>query len=102
LALAQVADSSRYGRVHIADDRQILGFEEKNSAREAGWINAGVYVLNREIIERIPVGRAVSLEREILPELVAAGAAFGFQGGRFIDIGTPESYAQAEVFFASH
>ena len=102
LTLARVADSSRYGRVHCGDDRRIFSFEEKKRAREAGWINAGVYVLDREIIERIPAGRAVSLEREILPELVAAGVAFGFPGGRFIDIGTPESYAEAEAFFASH
>jgi len=102
LTLTQVADISRYGRVGIGDRRRLLGFDEKSGARESGWINAGVYVLNREIIERIPVGQAVSLERDVLPDLVAARTAFGFPGGRFIDIGTPESYAEAEAFFASH
>lgn len=103
LTLTQVADSSRYGRVHFDGDRRIERFEEKNGTRESGWINAGVYLLGRELVERIPPDRAVSLEREVLPACVAAGSAFGFPGGRFIDIGTPESYAEAEAFFsASH
>ncbi|HEY3789059.1 MAG TPA: nucleotidyltransferase family protein [Urbifossiella sp.] len=99
LTLAQVEDASRYGRVQLLETQRIARFEEKSGAAEPGWINAGIYVLNRSDLEQIPPECAVSLEREILPGMVAAGNVFGFPGGRFIDIGTPQSYAEADAFF---
>lgn len=100
LTLTEVADGLRFGRVHLRDNQLVTRFEEKGGSCERGWINAGVYALNREELERIPQNRAVSLEREVFPKWVAAETVFGFPGGRFIDIGTPESYVEAEVFFA--
>jgi mannose-1-phosphate guanylyltransferase len=58
-------------------------------------INAGAYVLEREVVDRIPAGRAVSIEREIFPELVGHGL-YGFHFDDYwIDIGTPASYLEA-------
>ncbi|MDB5311902.1 MAG: nucleotidyl transferase domain protein [Gemmataceae bacterium] len=101
LVLAEVADASRYGRVLAGPDGRVVRFAEKGSGQEAGRINAGVYVFGRALIESIPPDRPVSLERDVLPGWVATGRVRGFPGGRFIDIGTPESYAEAEAFFAA-
>ncbi|MFM7148459.1 MAG: hypothetical protein ACKO23_01325, partial [Gemmataceae bacterium] len=50
--------------------------------------------------ESIPVGKMVSLEREVLPGYVRRGEVYGLPvPGRFIDIGIPESYAEAQDFF---
>jgi NDP-sugar pyrophosphorylase family protein len=99
LVLAEVADTTRFGKVHVADQR-IERFEEKQSASGAGWINAGVYLLGREQIAEISPRRAVSLEREMFPAWAARGCLHGFRSaGRFLDIGTPESYTEAETFF---
>jgi NDP-sugar pyrophosphorylase family protein len=51
------------------------------------------------VIERITPGRAVSLEKDVFPELIGNGLYAFKGGGAFLDIGTPESYAEAEEFF---
>lgn len=99
MTLTHVPDGSRYGRVIADESRRVLRFEEKNGIAEPAWINAGIYAIRRDAIEAVPAGRAVSLERDVLPEWVNRGAVFGVPGGRFIDIGTPESFAAAEEFF---
>jgi NDP-sugar pyrophosphorylase family protein len=103
LTLTRVEDASRFGRVRVGADNRVERFEEKDPAPSRGWINAGVYLIDRGLIEGIPAGRAVSLERESLPGWVAKGSTYGFRGGgRFIDIGVPESYAAGEAFFRAH
>jgi NDP-sugar pyrophosphorylase family protein len=98
LVLAWADDTARYGTVDVAPDGRITGFAEKR-AGGAGWINAGVYLFERELIEAIPAGRFVSLERELFPQWADSGGLYGFCcRTSFLDIGTPESYAQAEVF----
>lgn len=100
IALISVDNSSRYGCVEIDAQSRITSFVEKTGAHVPGLINAGVYLLRREVIAAIPSGRVVSLEREIFPELIEKGL-FGYTShGRFIDIGTPESYQEASNFFA--
>lgn len=101
LLLAQVPDTTRYGNVMIDDIGRVLEFSEKGQHHGPGFINAGVYLLSRELIADIPPGRAVSLEREVFPGWVGHGL-YGYAGGReFIDIGTPESFSLAEQFFAA-
>jgi NDP-sugar pyrophosphorylase family protein len=98
LALAHVRDTGRYGRVHVDGNGRILRFEEKERS-DPGWINAGMYLLAVPLIASIPTGRPVSIERELFPAWVGA-ELYGFPThGGFIDIGTPESYLQAESFF---
>lgn len=108
LVLARVDDCSRYGSVTLGEDDSVSLFREKGAIESGesggggGWINAGVYLLERPILESIPSGREVSLERETFPGLIGKGL-FGFRmaSGGFIDIGTPDSYAQAQAFFQS-
>jgi len=100
LALAEVPDGSRFGRVLRNTAGRIERFEEKGGSMSPGWINAGVYFFERELVAGIESNRAVSLERDVLPQWVRRGRVFGFPAGRFIDIGTPQSFAQAEAFFS--
>jgi NDP-sugar pyrophosphorylase family protein len=100
LLLAKVPDTSRYGMVKVEKDESVSVFEEKEKAKGAGWINAGVYLVKTSLLKSIPSGIAFSLEREFFPSLVGNGL-FGYRSkGRFIDIGTPESYIRAEKFFS--
>lgn len=100
LLLVRVPDVSRYGRVECDAAGTIARFEEKAAASGPGWINAGVYVLDRMLVAGIPSGRAVSLEREVFPAWLAAGLRGYRCDADFLDIGTPESYARAAEFFA--
>jgi NDP-sugar pyrophosphorylase family protein len=99
LTLATVENVSRYGRVRLEPDGRVVGFEEKGDASGPGHVNAGVYLIQRDALCDIPESRPVSLERDVLPRWVEAGGVYGFAGGRFIDIGTPASYTEAEAFF---
>jgi NDP-sugar pyrophosphorylase family protein len=99
LVLAEVEDTSRYGQVQVKPDGRVVRFEEKGGDQSAGRINAGIYLIPRDMVASIPAEQPVSLERDILPGWVEGIGVWGFPGGRFIDIGTPESYAEAEAFF---
>lgn len=98
LALREVPDAGRYGQVTLAPDGQVTRFAEKTGqAGQPGLINGGVYVVAREILARIGPGE-VSLETDVMPALVAEGRLAGVPfEGYFLDIGIPETYAQAQV-----
>jgi D-glycero-alpha-D-manno-heptose 1-phosphate guanylyltransferase len=100
IVLAYVADTDRYGRVEVKEDGRIVKFDEKGASHGPGWVNAGVYILNRSILETIPSGQPFSLEREFFPFLINRDL-YGFRSkAAFIDIGTAESYASADQFFS--
>jgi NDP-sugar pyrophosphorylase family protein len=72
---------------------------DDTGSEKAGWISAGIYLLSHRVVESIPSGRSVSIEREVFPAWVRRGL-FGHEApGPFLDIGTPESYAKATHFF---
>ncbi|MDH4103276.1 MAG: NDP-sugar synthase [Thermoleophilia bacterium] len=98
ILLTPVADPSRYGLVRTAADGRVETFLEKPRPEEidTDLINAGLYVLEPEVLELIPPDRAVSIEREVFPRLAADGAVYGIAlPGYWLDVGTPESYLQA-------
>jgi mannose-1-phosphate guanylyltransferase len=95
LALAAVKDTASYGVVPTSEDLQVEAFLEKSAAPPTNRINAGAYVLEREVVDRIPAGRAVSFELEIFPALVGRGLYGYMAEGYWIDIGTPERYLEA-------
>jgi mannose-1-phosphate guanylyltransferase len=97
LALYPVDDPTSYGLVRRAGDGEVLGFLEKPDPAEIDTdeINAGAYVLERSVVDLIPRGRAVSIEREIFPRLVGRGLYGRRLEGYWMDIGTPERYLQA-------
>jgi NDP-sugar pyrophosphorylase family protein len=101
LVLVEMADTSRYGRVELAADGVISRFTEKQESSTAGWINAGIYLLERARIEAIPAGRALSFERDVLPGWIGTGLRSHCTRARFIDIGTPQSYSAASRFFGA-
>jgi mannose-1-phosphate guanylyltransferase len=97
LSLCQVEDPSRYGVAEITKSGRITRFTEKppKGTEPSNFINAGVYVLNPEVLQLIPEGRAVSMEREIFPKLATNGELFGHVvHGLWMDIGKPEEYLQ--------
>lgn len=101
MLLQTVPDASRFGRVTLSEGH-VSAFHEKDDSHAAGLINAGVYVLDRAIIDTIPRGRAVSLEQEIFPALARSGTIAGMvapQGAYFIDIGLPVTYSQVQEDF---
>jgi mannose-1-phosphate guanylyltransferase len=96
LALVPVADPSAYGLVILGDDHAVAQFIEKPSAGNlpGNLISAGAYVLEREILDLLPAGRKVSIERELWPALVGSGL-YGYPSdGYWLDIGTPGRYLQ--------
>jgi NDP-sugar pyrophosphorylase family protein len=106
IALTRADDTGRYGRVMIDDAGAVIQFREKAVPKPgvpgtAGLINAGIYLIERRVIANMPQDRPISLEREVFPQWVGRGL-FGLASGiPFIDIGTPDSWAEAEDFFAS-
>ena len=101
LLLTRTVDTERFGHVQIDRDGNVTDFQEKGSSHGWGWINAGMYLLSRDLLAEIPADRAVSLEREVFPRWVGRGL-YGFRSeARFMDIGTPEAYACSESFFAT-
>ena len=100
LWLVRVGDCRRYGQVRLGAGNGIQAFHEKPLRQQPGLINGGVYVLERDLVERVPGGRVMSLEFDIFPALIGRGL-HGVAGEQpFIDIGTPDAYAQASDMFA--
>ncbi len=98
ILLTPVSDPSRYGLVRLAVDGRVASFLEKPKPEEidTNLINAGLYVLEPSVLDLIPSGRAVSIEREVFPQLCAEGSVFGISmAGYWLDVGTPDSYLQA-------
>jgi mannose-1-phosphate guanylyltransferase len=104
IALVQVPDPSRYGAVELDWEGRILRFVEKpeRGKEPSNLINAGVYVLEPEILELIPEGRRVSIETEVFPLLAEDRKLYGFEcHGFWMDIGTPDDYLNANVMLLS-
>lgn len=100
LHLIPVEDPSRFGVVPTDDSGKVEGFVEKPPRDQAPsrWINAGTYVLEPDVLDIIPAGRPVSIERETFPLLAEAGRLFGFQAEAYwVDAGTPESFLAATL-----
>jgi D-glycero-alpha-D-manno-heptose 1-phosphate guanylyltransferase len=87
-----VADRSRYGGVAFEGSGLVAGFLPKG-AEGSGPINAGFYRVQRSAFNGWSVGARFSLELDVLPGLVAAGAVRAMPlDGTFIDIGVPDDY----------
>jgi mannose-1-phosphate guanylyltransferase len=100
ILLTQVSDPSRYGLVRIDNRGRVLGFVEKPPPDEidTDLINAGLYVLEPEVLELIPSGKPASVEREIFPRLAEEGSLYALAlPGYWLDVGTPASYLQAHL-----
>lgn len=99
ILVTRTEDTRHSGRVDFREDGRVLNFDEKAHHDQPGWINAGIYFLQRSLLLSVPTTRAVSIEREMFPSWVTRGLYAFPLGGRFLDVGTPETYAAAENFF---
>jgi mannose-1-phosphate guanylyltransferase len=95
LGLHPVEDSSAFGLVHSGEGGEVVEFLEKTGERKPGEINAGMYVLERSVLDLVPPGENVSIEREVFPRLAGRGLYGELLDGYWVDIGTPERYRQA-------
>ncbi len=99
LHLVRVPDPRRFGSVPTDETGRVLAFVEKSDDPPTDQINAGCYVFERTVLEAIPQGRPVSVERETFPGLLAAGArVFGFVDASYwLDLGTPAAFVRGSA-----
>lgn len=103
IALTPVEDPSRFGVVPTDDDGRVTAFIEKPLPGQAptNLINAGTYVLEPSVLERIPSGRRVSIERETFPALVGDGRLYALgSDAAWLDAGTPATLLAANLAYA--
>jgi len=98
IAVTHLNDVSRYGAVLFDGKTEtIVGFDEK-PGKSAGYINAGIYCLRRDIFARYSVPVRFSFERDFLAKQLSVLRPVAFHGVRaFIDIGVPEDFALAQT-----
>jgi NDP-sugar pyrophosphorylase family protein len=97
-ALHEVEDPSRFGVADLLPDGRITKFIEKPDVRQtrSRLINAGIYLIEPEVLDMITLGKKVSLERQIFPRLSKRGRLGGFAfSGLWFDIGNFEDYLRA-------
>ncbi len=95
VVLKQVDNANRYGRVRVENGR-IISFSEKSAETEAGLINAGIYKVRKDLFSA-DLPKKFSFEKELLePEISNLKPLYVQADDYFIDIGIPESYAQAQ------
>ncbi|MEV0528185.1 NDP-sugar synthase [Streptomyces sp. NPDC050439] len=102
LHLTKVTDPRAYGLVPTDGTGRVQAFLEKPQTPEeivTDQINAGAYVFRRSVIDTIPVGRPVSVERETFPDLLAAGAHLqGMVDSTYwLDLGTPQAFVRGSA-----
>jgi mannose-1-phosphate guanylyltransferase len=96
LHLVEVDDPSRYGCVPTDAAGRVTAFLEKTPNPVTNRINAGCYVFRRSVIDQIPAGQVVSVERETFPGLINADAVvMGYdETAYWLDVGTPEAFVR--------
>jgi len=100
IVLWKAKDARRFGLVDVDGDNMITDFTEKPKYMTAGLINAGLYILEPDILKFISKNKVVSLENEILTELVKKENLYGFvHHGYWADIGLPEDYERVAQDF---
>ena len=105
IALARAPDACRYGSVTLdSSGFYVVGFAEKQTVAPGAvaWLNAGAYVVEREMIDRLAPDQPCSLEREAFPEVLRSGGRIAALTSEepFFDIGTPEGLATFAAFYA--
>lgn len=99
LALRKINQANRYGTVNIDVNNRITGFTEKGEVAE-GFINAGVYVMNKKLFTQNIFPQQFSIEKEYFEKLYKEQPMYGFVfDNYFIDIGVPEDFQKAQNEF---
>ncbi|MDD5556374.1 MAG: nucleotidyltransferase family protein [bacterium] len=102
ICCVKAADPSRYGSVRFDRRGMVEQFAEKGAGGGAGWINAGMCRMKRDVVRGFEHRIPLSLEEDVFPRLAGAGLHAYRSRGDFIDIGTRESLARAAGFLVAH
>jgi mannose-1-phosphate guanylyltransferase len=96
LYLTEVADARAFGCVPVDSSGRVTAFLEKMDEPVTNLINAGCYIFRRDVIDTIPYGQVISVERQTFPQLLASGATvMGYvDSGYWLDLGTPAAFVQ--------
>lgn len=99
LHLVRVGDPRAFGCVPTDEDGRVTAFLEKTQDPPTDQINAGCYVFRRPVIDRIPTGRPVSVEREVFPAMLSDGLRVcGYVDATYWrDMGTPEDFVRGSA-----
>jgi mannose-1-phosphate guanylyltransferase len=99
LHLVRVGDPRAFGCVPTNSEGVVTAFLEKTQDPPSDQINAGCYIFEREVLDRIPRGREVSVEREVFPGLLTDGLKVcGYVDSSYWrDMGTPEDFVRGSA-----
>jgi D-glycero-alpha-D-manno-heptose 1-phosphate guanylyltransferase len=100
IALRFLDDTERYGSVSINEQRRIIGFKEKGIENGSGYINGGIYLINKSYLLSPIFPEKFSIEKDCFEKNWKQSRFFGFPSrGYFLDIGIPEDYYRAQNEF---
>jgi len=101
IALTRVEDPTRFGVVETDENGKVKAFIEKPAPDKvtSHWINAGVYILEPEVLDRIPMGEKYMFERGVFPGMLADGEpVYAYKSEAYwIDMGNPAQYHQLNM-----
>ena len=99
IALKHMSEVNRYGMVDL-EDNTIIGFTEKSETPKTGWINGGIYVLDRHLFLSKTDPSQFSMEVDFMEKVIGDVRLEGHKSqGYFIDIGIPEDYTKANKYY---
>ncbi len=100
IVVARIEEAGRYGTVEFDDAGGVTAFREK-AERKAGWINGGVYLMSRRTLGLIEIGKSVSIETDLFPQMTARGELRAFKAtGPMLDMGTPDGIRVMEAYLS--
>lgn len=100
IALRKMEQTDRYGRVMFNRNRRITGFAEKNASEGPGFINGGIYLINKSFLMEPFFRGKFSIEKDCFERYYAGARFYGFPSDDyFLDIGIPEDYKRAQYEF---
>lgn len=99
MVVVEAEDSRDYGMISLDESYRIIQFEEKKS-KEKAYVNAGIYLFEKDVFSLIPPDTKYSLEYDLFPRL-AGKEFYGYiTREKLLDIGSPERYERAKRFFS--
>ncbi len=100
IALRFLEDTSRFGTVRIDPSKRVTGFYEKSPDSDPGYINGGIYLINKKFLLSSSFGKIFSIEKDCFERCYKESGIYGYPAkGYFLDIGIPEDYMTAQDEF---
>jgi NDP-sugar pyrophosphorylase family protein len=102
MVVVESKDTADCGLVLLDDQNKIVGFEEKKQKQPCGYVNAGIYFFQKEILGFVPANTNYSLERDLFPKMASQDSYAFVTDQELIDIGTPKRLGLAKKFFSTY